>query len=54
MYVGAHLPFDILGGAALGLAVDGAIGIKAGPGPVPCQFSIGSSPDLFPVTEIGS
>jgi undecaprenyl-diphosphatase len=25
MYVGAHLPLDVLGGAALGLIVDGAI-----------------------------
>lgn len=27
MYVGAHLPLDVLGGASLGLAVDGALGL---------------------------
>lgn len=27
MYVGAHLPLDVVGGAALGLAVDGALGL---------------------------
>ena len=30
IYVGAHLPFDVLGGAALGLAVEGAVSIRAG------------------------
>ena len=27
IYVGAHLPLDVVGGAALGLAVEGAIGV---------------------------
>jgi undecaprenyl-diphosphatase len=54
MYVGAHLPFDILGGAALGLAVEGAIGIKAGQTPVPGRLSLGSSPVLFPVAAVRS
>ncbi|MCA1657062.1 MAG: phosphatase PAP2 family protein, partial [Actinobacteria bacterium] len=30
IYVGAHLPLDVLGGAALGLAIDGALGVWAG------------------------
>lgn len=29
IYVGAHLPLDVLGGAALGLAVEGALGVQA-------------------------
>ena len=29
VYVGAHLPLDVLGGAALGLIVDGAMGLRA-------------------------
>lgn len=29
MYVGAHLPLDVLGGAALGLLVDGALDVVA-------------------------
>ena len=35
VYVGAHLPLDVLGGAALGLAVDGALewALTAGRGP---------------------
>jgi membrane-associated phospholipid phosphatase len=31
MYVGAHLPLDVLGGAALGIAVDAAVSLLAGP-----------------------
>ena len=31
VYVGAHLPWDVVGGAALGLAVDGLLGLVAGP-----------------------
>ena len=56
MYVGAHPPFDILGGAALGLALEGAIGIglKAKHGPGPCRLPLGHSPDLFPVAEVRS
>ena len=30
MYVGAHLPLDVLGGAALGLTVAGAVRLLAG------------------------
>ena len=30
VYVGAHLPLDVVGGAALGLAVDAAIGLVTG------------------------
>jgi undecaprenyl-diphosphatase len=29
VYVGAHLPLDVVGGAALGLAVDGLVGVMA-------------------------
>jgi membrane-associated phospholipid phosphatase len=29
IYVGAHLPLDVAGGAALGLAVDGALSLRA-------------------------
>ena len=29
IYVGAHFPLDVVGGAALGLAVDGALGVRA-------------------------
>lgn len=29
VYVGAHLPLDVVGGAALGLAVDGAVALTA-------------------------
>lgn len=32
MYVGAHLPLDVLGGAALGLAVDAALSLPAAQG----------------------
>ena len=32
VYVGAHLPLDVVGGAALGLAVDGMLGLAEGPG----------------------
>ena len=32
LYVGAHLPLDIAGGAALGLAADAAAGLVRGPG----------------------
>ena len=31
IYVGAHLPLDIIGGAALGLAVDAAITLAGAP-----------------------
>jgi len=30
VYVGAHLPLDVLGGASLGLAVDGVVGLAEG------------------------
>ena len=30
VYVGAHLPLDVIGGAALGLAVGGAVRLIAG------------------------
>ena len=30
VYVGAHLPLDIVGGAALGLAVGGAVRLMLG------------------------
>lgn len=33
LYVGAHLPLDVLGGAALGLAVDAAVALADGPAP---------------------
>ena len=32
IYVGAHLPLDVVGGAALGLAVESAIGLSTGGG----------------------
>ena len=32
IYVGAHLPLDVVGGAALGLAVESAIGLSSGDG----------------------
>ena len=35
MYVGAHLPLDVLGGVALGLTVEGLIGVLDAPGPDP-------------------
>jgi undecaprenyl-diphosphatase len=37
VYVGAHLPLDVIGGAALGLAVDGALdwALRAARGPRP-------------------
>lgn len=35
MYVGAHLPLDVLGGAALGIAVDAAVALVDGPAPRP-------------------
>lgn len=34
MYVGAHLPLDVLGGAALGIAVDAAVSLLLEPAPV--------------------
>jgi undecaprenyl-diphosphatase len=34
VYVGAHLPLDVVGGAALGLAVDGVVRLTAPPAPV--------------------
>ena len=34
-YVGAHLPLDVVGGAALGLAVESAIGLSSGDGRSP-------------------
>jgi undecaprenyl-diphosphatase len=30
VYVGAHLPLDVVGGAALGVAVGGAVHLLAG------------------------
>lgn len=40
MYVGAHLPLDVLGGAALGLAVDAAVNRALGaPTPPPAASS---------------
>ena len=33
VYVGAHLPLDIAGGAALGLAIDAALALACGKGP---------------------
>jgi undecaprenyl-diphosphatase len=35
IYVGAHLPLDVVGGAALGLAVDGLVEVMAPPRPRP-------------------
>ncbi|MDQ4069415.1 MAG: hypothetical protein M3203_08095 [Actinomycetota bacterium] len=32
IYVGAHLPLDVVGGAALGLVVESALGLSAGEG----------------------
>ena len=37
IYAGAHLPLDIAGGAALGLAVDAAVALTGGPRPTVTQ-----------------
>jgi undecaprenyl-diphosphatase len=35
VYVGAHLPLDVVGGAALGVAVDGLVKLMGSPAPRP-------------------
>jgi undecaprenyl-diphosphatase len=42
IYVGAHLPLDVVGGAALGLAVDAAVALVRHPG------SHKNQPDVWP------
>ena len=37
IYAGAHLPLDIVGGAALGLAVDAAVALAGKPRPTVTQ-----------------
>ncbi len=42
MYVGAHLPLDLVGGSALGLALGCAINIVRGRRPIPLRTSVRS------------
>jgi membrane-associated phospholipid phosphatase len=43
IYVGAHLPLDIAGGAALGLTVDAAVALVRHPSSPPCELRLGGT-----------